>query len=241
MSEQRRAVILQSSYLPWKGYFDLLEKADIFVIYDSVLFSKQTWRNRNKVRTKDGTAWISIPVETSGKYHQAIDAVQTVDSSWAEKHWMAIVRSLKSAPFFDEYAADWEEWFARAAAFESLHEINVYFFTRLAETLGITTEVVRDRDVGLTVGTPTERLVALCKSVDATSYLTGPAGLDYIEREKFADADVVLESIDYSTYPSYDQVHPGFEAGVTVLDLLANVGPSAPDHLVGRVDVVSTT
>lgn len=239
MTDTRRAVILQSSYIPWKGYFDLLHKADIFIVYDSVQFTKRDWRSRNKVRTEDGTAWLSIPVLTKGRREQAIDEAQVSDTSWSNKHWGTIERSLGAAPFFQQYAPDWRDWFAATGELSSLHEINLLFIRNLADCLGITTPIVRDRELGLSTGSPTERLINLCLAAEADSYLTGPAALDYLECELFDSAGLDLEVIDYSPYSPYEQTKPGFEAGVTVLDLLANVGPSARDHLVGRIDTVA--
>lgn len=237
MSGERRAVILQSNYIPWKGYFDLMHKADVFVIYDSVQYTKRDWRNRNKVRTTDGTTWLTIPVETKGRYHQAVDEVRVSDLSWAETHWSKIESSLAAAACFERYRDGWRTLFEEAGELTALYEINELFLRSLATTLGITTEIVRDREVGLSEGTSSERLAELSLKVGATSYLTGPAGLDYLEQSAFENVGVSLEVIDYSPYVHYPQSFPGFEAGVTVLDLLANVGNSSLEHLVGSVSV----
>ncbi len=232
-----KLVVLQSNYLPWKGYFDLMGAADQFVVYDSVQYTKNDWRNRNRIATKQGPVWLTIPVMTAGLPDQSIDEARVQDHRWAAKHWRSIEQSMGKRPFFDRYRDDWAQWFTTIGEFDRLHAINVFLLEQIAGQLGITTPVSLDTEFLPLEGSPTERLVALCRAAGATQYLTGPAGLDYLERPLFHEAGIELQVIEYGHYPEYPQAGTEFVHGVTVLDLLANVGPEAGAHLLGRCSV----
>jgi hypothetical protein len=209
--------------------------ADEFVVYDSVQYTKNDWRNRNRIPTKQGSIWLTIPVATAGLVDQSIAEAHVQDHRWAAKHWRSIEQSLGRRPYFDRYRDDWAAWYRAIADFERLHEINVYLLERIAAQLGVTTRIVSDSTYLPLVGSATDRLVSLCVKAGATHYLSGPAGLAYIDRQRFADAGIELEVIDYSHYPEYPQAGPAFDHAVTVLDVLANVGPEARGHLIGAV------
>jgi hypothetical protein len=234
-----RLVALQSNYVPWKGYFDLLNTADLFVVYDSVQYTKNDWRNRNMLICPNGPTWLTIPIQTSGRMTQTIFEAQVSDNRWARKHWMTVVQALTNRPYFTTYREQWETWFTEAGTLRSLHEINLLFMRGLCEQLSITTPLAADTEFDVGAGSPTERLVKLCVQAGATTYITGPAGLDYVELDKFSDAHVQVEVIEYSHYPQYPQAGDSFSHAVSVLDLLANVGPDAKSHLVGRTSIVS--
>jgi WbqC-like protein family len=233
-----RLVALQSNYVPWKGYFDLLNTADLFVVYDSVQYTKNDWRNRNVLICPNGPTWLTIPVQTSGRMTQAISEVQVSDHRWARKHWMTAVQALANRPCFSDYCEQWERLFTEAGASRSLHEINLVFMRGLCAQLSISTPLAVDTDFDLGTGSATDRLVMLCTQAGATTYVTGPAGLDYMELDKFANAQIQVEVIDYSQYPEYSQAGGSFTHAVSVLDLLANVGPDARTHLLGRTSLV---
>jgi len=233
-----RLVVLQSNYLPWKGYFDLMNAADLFVVYDSVQYTKNDWRNRNRIVTKQGLSWLTIPVVTAGLADQAIQDARVQDSRWATKHWRSIEQNVGKRAYFSQYRDSWSQWFDEAASFDHLHHINLLFLRGLASQLGIATPLEIDAKYLPLEGTPTARLVELCRRTGATSYLTGPAALGYLERELFEAAGVALEVIDYGHYPTYGQVGEEFAHGVSVIDLLANVGPGARSHLLGVVSAV---
>ncbi len=234
-----RLVALQSNYIPWKGYFDLLKTADLFVVYDSVQFTKNDWRNRNVIVGPNGPIWLSIPVQTAGRPTQRISEVYVTDSRWARKHWTTVVQTLGKRPHFARYHQEWEAWFTEAAQLSLLHDINLVFLRGAASQLSITTPIVDDTEFDLGPGSATERLVALCQLTGATTYVTGPAGLDYMNLDVFRDAALDVEVIDYGDYPVYRQLTDPFTHGVSVLDLLANVGPEASSHLLQRTSRVA--
>ena len=225
----KRVAIVQSSYIPWKGYFDLIGSVDEFVLYDDAQFTRRDWRNRNRIKTPDGLKWLTVPVETKGKYDQAIKDTRVSDPSWAEKHWKSLVHAYSRAPCFSAYAASIEETYQDASN-EDLSLINHRFLTVICGILGIDTEITWSMDYGAT-GRKSERLVDLCQRAGATEYLSGPAARAYLDGPLFEEAGIDVIWMDYGGYPEYDQLYPPFEHHVTVLDLIFHVGPGAPDHM----------
>jgi hypothetical protein len=222
--------IVQSNYIPWKGYFDLIAACDEFILLDDVQYTRRDWRNRNKIKTPTGVQWMTIAVEVKGKYHQRIRDVTVSEPDWARKHWRMLAQNYGKAPRFRELAGDVERWYDAAAHMPLVTEINEHFLRAVCGTLGITTPIRRSSEFQLSEG-PNERLVSLCTQVGATSYLSGPAAKDYLDTAMFASAGVSVEWMNYDGYPEYPQLFPPFEHGVTVLDLLFNTGSSAARYL----------
>lgn len=225
----KKVLITQSNYIPWKGYFDAIALADEFIVFDEMQYTKRDWRNRNKIKTAAGTKWISIPVQVSGKYLQKINETEVSDAKWGESHWNLLVQNYKSAPHF-LLIKDLLEDLYRAPASILLTEINLSFIQRINEFLGITTKINRSRDFDLLEG-KTERLLDLCEKVQATEYLTGPAAKDYMNESLFSSAGISVTYLDYSGYPTYEQLHGDFDHGVSILDLLFNTGAGAPKYM----------
>jgi len=213
--------------------------ADLFVIYDSVQYTKGDWRNRNRIATRDGSLWLTIPVETAGKFDQTIHEVRVQDNRWARKHWATISQNFARRRFFADYREDWAAAYSAARDLRWLHEVNTHFLTIVAGHLGIATPLVNDREFSLEPDTPTGRLVQICKRADADRYVTGPSALNYLEIKRFHDCGIAVDVIDYGHYPEYEQGAKSFEHGVSALDLLASVGLNASSHLVGRFRTLS--
>lgn len=222
--------ILQSNYIPWKGYFDIMRRVDEFILFDSMQYTRRDWRNRNKIKTKDGLLWLTIPVHVKGKYFQKINETTVSDPDWADRHWATLRLAYGRAAYFAEYAECIALLYRRAGELEHLSRINHLFLTELAALLGITTPITWDTDYPIAEG-KTERLVGLCRASGATAYLSGPAARDYVVPELFDRAGIELRWMDYTGYPEYPQAHPPFEHGVSVLDLLFNIGPQAARYL----------
>jgi hypothetical protein len=227
----RRVAILQSSYIPWKGYFDLMRQVDEFILYDDAQYTKRDWRNRNQIKTKDGLLWLTIPVEVKGKFTQPIKDVVISDRTWNERHFKTIAAAYSRAPHFSEMRDALEEGY-RGATSRSLSEVNRRLLEALARLLGITTKLSWSMDYELPEGR-VERLVALCRQSGATAYLSGPSARDYIARDAhlFTGAGIDVSYVDYSGYSDYPQLYPPFVHQVSVIDLLANTGSSARDYL----------
>ena len=230
-----KVVVLQSSYIPWKGYFDLMKSADLFVVYDSVQYTKNDFRNRNRLKGPNNNVWLTIPVVTSGRLNQRIDEASVVDGHWARKHWMTVTQALGKRPHFEQYRKDWEQWYTEAGDLKFLHDINLLFLKGMAHQLSISTPIVNSSEFNVSINSSnssaTERLVDLCRAAGTTTYISGPAGLNYLELDQFRDAGISVALINYSEYPNYPQLNTPFIHQVSALDLLANAGGEASVHL----------
>lgn len=224
-------VILQSSYIPWKGYFDLMNAADVFVLFDEVQYSKGDWRNRNRIVINGAAKWLTIPVASSGTFGTAIAEIRVSDPGWARKHWRSIQQAYARAPFFATYREGLEAAFATAGAQPHLSAINRTLLGHLAPLLGIGTEIRDSTDIPRTREDPVERLIELCQAHGATRYLSGPAAQAYIDPARFEAAGITLAYADYAGYPEYPQRLEPFEHGVSAIDLLMHTGPEARTHL----------
>jgi hypothetical protein len=221
----KRIAIIQSCYIPWRGFFDFIRRVDEYVIFDDVQFAKRHWHNRNRIKTAQGTTWLTIPVESKGKFEQNINETR-IAAPWAQSHWRSISHAYAKAPFFKAYAPAIEALYQRAAALEMLSEVNHLFLSNLAGVLEIGTPMRWSTDFAVE-GRKTDRLIALCRAARATHYLSGPSARSYVEPEKFAEAGITLEWMDYAGYRDYPQLYDAFEPAVTVLDLIFNTGPEA--------------
>ena len=223
-----KAAILQSNYIPWKGYFDLMNSADVFIIYDEVQYTKNDWRNRNRIKTANGIIWLTIPVRQN-KLAQRIIDTEVVNNDWRKKHWNSILMSYSKAPFFKQYGAQFEDLYLNSKE-TLLSKINHQFFITINNILNIKTELLWSQDLQLIEG-KTERLVDLCEKVGATEYISGPAAKDYLDVDQFLNKNLKVSWMDYSSYPEYTQLNPPFEHYVSVLDLIFNEGNKAPDFM----------
>ena len=224
-----RIAIIQSSYVPWKGFFDLIGRCDEYVIYDGVQYVKGHWHNRNRIKTANGIQWLTIPVITKGRFEQPIDQVE-IEKPWADKHWRALELAYKRAPFFDRTAPTVKSWYERADGERRLTDVNEIFLRGIADLLGLKTRFARDRAYPAE-GAKTERLLAIARAAGADRYISGPTAREYFDEPLFTAAGITPEWMSYQGYPEYPQLHGGFEHAVSALDLLFNTGPEAPRHL----------
>jgi hypothetical protein len=221
--------IVQSNYIPWKGYFDLINLVDEFILFDDVQYTKRDWRNRNLIKTPAGPAWLTIPVEVKGRFFQRIRDTVASDDAWRRKHWAAIAHSYAKAPYFREYKDRLEPLYLGSGE-RNLSAINRRFLEAFCEILGIGTKLSSTADYRVVEG-KTERLVDLCLQAGATEYLSGPAARAYIDPEQFERSGVSLRYMDYSGYPEYEQLYPPFEHSVSVVDLVLMAGPRAREYM----------
>jgi hypothetical protein len=229
-SAGKRVAIVQSCYIPWKGYFDLINMVDELILYDDRQYTRRDWRNRNRIKTAQGSQWLTIPVQVKGRYEQRIDETLVSDSNWAERHWTTLRHAYATTPHFDDYRDQIAGLYTALKTEPRLSEINRRLLEEVCSLLGIETTLSwsTDYEAG---GAKTERLVSLCRAARADSYLSGPLAREYLEEERFAEAGVGLEYMEYSDYPEYPQVHPPFDHNVTVLDLLFHTGQEAPKYM----------
>lgn len=230
MNNSKRVAVLQSSYIPWKGYFDIIHDVDLFIFYDDVQFTYQDWRSRNRIITRNGPLWLTVP--TGSDIKRNINEVEIRNPSWQRKHWASISQSYAKAPHFSKYA----DFFAALyleKTWTSLSEMNQHFIRAIAaELLGINVQF-EDSTGYSAEGRKLDRLLDLLRRAGATSYVSGPAARDYIEAARFEEAGIELTFKDYSGYPEYPQAGSSFEHAVSVLDLIFNTGEAAPGHIWG--------
>lgn len=226
---EKRVAILQSNYIPWKGYFDMIAAVDEFILYDDMQYTRRDWRNRNQIKTPQGVQWITVPVKVKGKYDQTIRETEIDGSDWAEAHWKSISQNYRKALHFEEVAAIFEPLY-RQRQYTHLSTLNRALIEAVCAYLGIATKISNSWDYQLAEG-KTERLADLCVQAGGTEYISGPAAKDYIEESVFAARGIKLSWFDYAGYAEYPQLWGGFAHGVTILDLLFNCGRDAPRYM----------
>ena len=223
-------VILQPSYIPWRGYFDQINKADLFIFYDDVQYDKHGWRNRNRIKTKQGCQWITIPVYSKGVIETGLPINQVKinwSENWNDKHWRSIQQAYSKAPFFEQYSGLLEPFFQQHPEF--LADFTIDLTVAIARQLGIHhTQFMRSSTLQAE-GARTDRLISILTKVGATHYLSGPSARDYIEEDKFNSAGISLEYMQYN-YPEYAQLYPPYDPSVSIIDLLFMTGPEALNY-----------
>jgi hypothetical protein len=224
--------IIQSCYVPWKGFFDLIGRCEEYVICDRAQYVRRHWHNRNRIKTASGVQWLTIPVIGKGRYEQPIDEVE-IEKPWAEKHWRTLELAYRRAPFFEALAPTVRSWYERADKEKRLTEVNALFLREIANLLGLGTRIVRDTAYPAQ-GVKTERLLAIARAAGADRYLSGPSAKTYFDEALFAAAGIRVEWMRYDGYPEYPQLHGRFEPAVSILDLLFNTGPDASRYFRGR-------
>ena len=230
-----KCVVLQPSYIPWRGYFHQIHKADVFVFYDDVQYDKRGWRNRNRVKTPWGSQWLTIPVYAKGcqLHHTPIHQIRICwDRDWITQHWNALKLAYCKAPFFRAYGPLLEGFYRSRPTL--LADLTIEMTKALAYELGINrTQFMRSSSLHPSSnpsGSKTDHLVAILKTLGATHYITGPSAKDYLEEDKLAEAGISLEYMVYD-YPEYEQLYPPFDPYVSILDLLFMKGPEASRYI----------
>jgi len=225
----KKVVITQSNYIPWKGFFDSLNLADEFVFYDDMQFTRRDWRNRNQIKTKDGVKWLTVPVEVKGKYFQKIKDTTISDPGWAKNHWDTITHNYSKAEYFKEYKDFFQELYM-GKEYVLISDVNTTFTKAICKLLGIETKI-RQSDEFELLEEKSERLVDICKKLNATDYYSGPAAKAYMDESKFENENIKIHYFDYSGYPEYRQLHGEFTHAVSIIDLLFNEGPDAKNFM----------
>ncbi|MBU4185297.1 MAG: WbqC family protein [Proteobacteria bacterium] len=220
--------IIQSNYIPWRGYFDIIDDVDLFIFYDDVQYTKNDWRNRNRLKTGNGLMWLTVPVLFKFSDKTLIqDAKISYKNHWLKNHEKSILNSYSKASFFTSYAEDLFSILNNK--YVTISELNVDIIKWIMQKLNIKTETIMSSAV-TNVGIKTARLINILKEVGATSYLTGPSAKNYHDVEKFQEAGIGLEYKVYE-YKEYPQLYGGFVPQVSVLDLLFNCGENSRKYL----------
>lgn len=219
----RTAVIMQPSYLPWSGYFDLMDQADVFVLLDTVQFAKRSWQQRNRVKSGQGELMLTVPVRTKGRFAQRIADVEIdTERDFVDTHARGVRLAYARAPYADRYLAPWEAILRRGHT--RLADLNTDLILWFRDTLGLRTPVVRTSSLPETSCKKTELLVDTCRAVGADSYLSPAGSRAYIDgHDLFAANGIALRYQAYRA-PQYRQLHGEFIPSLSVLDLLLNEG-----------------
>lgn len=226
----KKIAILQSNYIPWKGYFDIINMVDEFVIYDEVQYTKGDWRNRNRIMTRQGVQWLTVPVNIKGRLQLNINQINVADKNWSKKHWKTLCVNYGKAPYFSKYKQAFEKLYAQCEHELFLSRINYKFIRFINKILGINT-VLTWSDKYNAIGDRSEKLLDICMKSGAKIYLSGPAAKAYLNLDIFRENGVSVQWMNYFGYPEYTQMSTQFEHGVTILDLIFNKGPNAHKYM----------
>ena len=220
-SSSKKVAILQSNYIPWKGYFDIISRVDTFIFYDDLQYTKGDWRNRNKILTPNGPQWLSVPCGSN--LNRLICEVEIKEHGWQKKHWKTIEQNYSKAPYFSKYS-DFFKSFYLDYKWDNLSEMNQFLIHKIAKELLLLNTQFEDSRKYHLKEKKSERVVELLLKSEATHYLSGPSAKNYLNEADFKKHNIRLEYIDYSHYKPYPQTHSNFEPNLTILDLLFNVG-----------------
>ena len=221
--------IHQPQYLPWLGYLDKIDKADVFVILDNVQFKKNEWQNRNRIKTAQGCQWITVPVLY--RFPEKINEVRINNkANWSRKHLQAFITNYSKSPCYDDYISFFEDIFSRN--WECLVDINVEIIKFLINALELKTRLVMASDLELREGS-TERLIDICKALDSNKYLAGKDGNKYMNLELFDREGIEVIFQDFK-HPVYNQLFGNFEPYMSAIDLLFNCGDDSLEILRGK-------
>lgn len=218
-----RVVITQSNYVPWRGYFRTMGDVDVFVLYDEVQYTRRDWRNRNRIMTDDGAAWLTIPVRVGGRFEQRIDETLVADPEWRRSHWSRLRQVYRDAPGFVAHGDEVEHFYSSIET-DRLSEINRAALEMVRGLFGITTPMRSSTEFPRSSDDRTDRLVEICRALAATTYVSGPAAQAYLDVSRFRAAGIDVEWADYDGLPEYSQPGDTFEPHVSVLDALFRVG-----------------
>jgi hypothetical protein len=230
-ASRMKVAIIQSNYLPWKGYFDIIRDVDTFVFYDDVQYTVRDWRNRNKIIGHNGEQWLTVPVAADSR-DKVIQDVTLAEPGWAAKHWKTLTYCYEKAPHFKRYQAFFEHVYMERS-WTHLSALNQFLTQAIAhDFLGLQTRFITSGPLA-PEGKKQDRLLDVLRKVGASAYLSGPAARDYIDPEGFKEAGIALYFKDYSGYLPYPQTRAPFTHAVSIVDMLFRLGPETPHHIWG--------
>lgn len=222
--------IIQSNYIPWKGYFEIIHACDEFMLFDEAQYTDNDWRNRNRIKTPQGVQWLTIPVRYSGRFGQLISETEVANPRWYIKHWKTLQANYARAPYFKTYRDELEALYMSMEGVTRLSQINRCFIEKINQLLGIQTRLTWSHEYA-SEGKKADRVLSLCLQAGADVYISGPSARAYMDDDLFARHGVKVVYWDYSGYPEYPQLYPPFEHSVSILDVIFHTGPDAPRYV----------
>jgi hypothetical protein len=225
-----RVGVIQSNYIPWRGYFDFIAQVDLFIFHDDLQYTKGDWRNRNRIKSPAGPIWLTVPVKHKSTSQLICDTEIDYATQWQRDHLNKFAANYAKTPHYRAAAELLESAFPHKD--RTISELNVRLIRAICGYLGITTKLRHSAEYS-PAGSKTARLIDLLRKAGASAYLSGPAAKSYLEEQQFRESGIRLEykSYDYAPYP---QLWGGFEGSVSILDLIANVGSAAKEWLSSR-------
>ncbi len=221
----------QPQYIPWLGYFHKILESDAFVFLENVQYKKREFQNRNKVRTKDGFIWLTVPVISKGRYYQKIKDVEIDNTKpWQRKHWESIKFNYNRAELFNDYAHFFERLYNEK--WNRLLDLNVAIVKFLLDCFRIKTPIYFEDNLNVN-GEGTERIIGICKRLDSKKYLSGTGGKGYLDEDLFEKNGIELIYQNF-THPEYKQTYDGFVPNLSAIDLLFNCGEKSMASLTGE-------
>ncbi len=221
----------QPTYLPWMGYFEMIDRSDFFIVADQVQFEKESWQKRNRIKTSSGAIWLSVPVIRE-RLNTPINRVRINHDRGnpLTTHWKTITMAYRKAPFFERYCSTFKEIYSRK--YELLRDLNLDLIRAICGILGIQTEIVvastldlQDDDLR-----KTERIIHTCKRLGVTHLVEGQAGRNFIDLDLFQANNIQIVFQDYR-HPVYPQLYGEFIPYLSVIDLIFNVGEESLDTI----------
>ena len=217
--------IHQVGYIPWLGFFDQIYRCDKYVLHIDTQFDRHSWRNRNRIRTNTGWAWLTVPVYTKRRFGQSLKDVE-IDNhgNWPKKHWLAIKQNYSSSIFYSKYCYFFEDILI-GKKWKFLIDLELSIIEWCLRQLGISTEIVISSQL-TSRATKTEGVIQICKELGANAYLSSSAGRNYLNESRLAEENIQLEYQEY-LHPVYPQVYLGFIPYLSIVDLLFNMGDAS--------------
>lgn len=229
-----RVVVNQPTYIPWMGYFAMIDIADVFVFYDDVQFSVQSWQQRNRIKTGNGTQWLTVPIKKD--FGQRICDVRIdTDQIWRKKHWKSIEQAYSSAPCFSEYGAYLTDIYD--VYWLKLSDFNIYAIRWISELLDIRQPLWKRSSDIQTEGNKTDRLLPILREVGCSEYISGLAAKNYLDVEKLESEGIKVKWFDYE-HPAYPQIRGEFISHLSVIDLILNNGKESINYIRGGGDPI---
>ncbi|MBC8414851.1 MAG: WbqC family protein [Candidatus Cloacimonetes bacterium] len=224
----KKIAILQSNYIPWKGYFHIIQKVDHFVFLDTAQYTTRDWRNRNRIKTPEGLKWLTVP--TNGTQSMKINKVKIDNSTdWRKKHLKTFEKNYKKCRYFKQYFELLQNILMRKS-WKNLSDLNQLLIKEITKMLCIKTTFSDSKELELLEG-KNEKIISIIQQLSGDHYITGPAARSYIDENIFSLNDIKVEFIDYSYYPVYNQPWGKFTHNVSILDLFFCEGPDSPKFI----------
>ena len=214
----------QPVYLPWLGLFHKIALAETFVYFDQVQYLPKDWMNRNKIRTKNGSIWLTVPVLRKGYRDLKTSEIEINNSiNWQKKHLRSISLNYKKSPYFENYIPFFEDVYSRK--WEFLGDLNEYMLKWFLDELGIKVNFLNAKNFKFQ-GEKSSLILNMCKKLDASTYIFGTLGKDYANVHEFEKNNIKLIFQDYN-HPKYSQLYSEFVSHLSIIDLLFNHGPKS--------------